>query len=144
MKFFKYKTGVGMVATHDDAALFVHFIPAGGGLERRLLNDKFHRLFNPTHAPEMRRGTVTADFLRNGIALPCWADGAGIAYFDRATIEQMQGFGLGPFVWAAGKLVSRMSCDPCGPGWYEPVIAPDGSEMWALGAGGWKWGQVKL
>jgi hypothetical protein len=150
MKCFKYVKGGGFVVTADPAANIVHFVPLGGGTEYSARHDDFHRLVVPAPDAAMKRGTVTAEFLPDGVALPCWADGAGKAWFDRATVERIRELGIGPLEWAGEMIMSRMENDPCECDTYRPQIAPDGSQVWSLGkgaalsSGGWAWDRVEF
>lgn len=152
MKVYKHKMhGYLVELSHqcDTNAETIHYFPQGGGFERKMDRADFLTLFEPAPAPVMRRGTVTADFLPDDVALPCWADdrrwnGWGMPYFDRATVDRLMALGCGPMEWQGNNVVCNMGDDPEDIDIYEPTTAPDGSQIWGVGAGYWTWDGVKF
>lgn len=152
MKVFKHKQLghlVEMFDQTDETAEIVRFFPQGGGFERSMHRVPFFEFYEPAPAPVMMRGTVTADFLPDDVALPCWADdrrwnGWGMPYFDRATVNRLMEMGVGPMHWDGEKVVSNMGDDPEDIDIYEPFTAPDGSQIWGVGAGYWTWDRVRF
>lgn len=135
--------------TANTDAETIYFYPQGGGFQGKCSNAEFHAKFEPAPAPVMMRGTVDADFLDGPASVPCWADdrrwnGWGMPYFDRAAVNLLMEMGIGPIEWDGDKVVAKMGDDPEDIEVYEPVTAPDGSQIWGIGAGSWTWNPVEF
>lgn len=156
MQIFKHKTLghlVELSPNTDPKAEIVRFFRQGGGFERSMHSVPFYQFYEPAPGPVMVRGTITADFLPDGVTLPCWSDGRawngwGMPYFERSTVERLRGLlrdvGGSPLEWDGDKIIARMGDDPDEIEIYEPTTAPDGSQVWGIGAGSWTWDSVNI
>lgn len=121
----------------------VDFHQEGGGFVYSMPTEKFDELF--TLAPEKtwRRGTVTAEFLGEGVKLACWTDGSlwngfGTPYFERDVVDRLISLGTGPLAWEGDNLTGDED------GLVKPVTLPNGLVVWGVGAGYWCWDAVEF
>lgn len=153
MKCFKHKQDGYLVETVLDLEAYgekVLYFPQGGGFRHEMRTDKFRAAFEPAPAPTLQRGTVTADFLPEGVTLLCWSDGRnwngwGMPYFDRVTVDRLRAAtDLSPLEWNGETVVAHMGDDPEDREEFTPIIAPDGSQVWGVGAGSWTWNRIEF
>lgn len=139
---FKGQDG-SLVALLSDDGSTCAFTPIGGGHQYSLSSEKFHAEFKPAPDAVMRRGLVGAEFLQDGVTLPCWSnganfDGCGLPFFDRATVDRLMSMDLGPLRWDGNTVVAGEGDDQLRT---EAETMPDGSLAWGVGAG-WVWDPV--
>lgn len=124
----------------------VDFHQEGGGCVYSMPTAQFDSLFKSAPAQVWRRGTVTAEFLGEGVSLPCWSDGSrwngfGQPHFEREVVDHLTQLsadpGLPPIGWEGDKVAGDED------GAVAPFILPNGTMVWGVGAGYWCWDAVE-
>jgi hypothetical protein len=147
MQLYKHTKDDALVEVASDDGSVVKFYPQGGGQQFSTKSSQFHKNFKLVEqAPVMRRGFVTAEFLPDGAALPCWSDGlrwngSGMPYFERSAVEQLMTMqeSVGPMHWEGDTVVALVDDERAE---FTPQAMPDGTLAWGIGAGCWTWDRV--
>lgn len=87
------REGCAVLYTADEEDGKIAVCPQGGGFLRYMTASEFSEMFTEV-VPNlsMRKGTVTADFLPRGVAIPCYSNGMrwngwGMPSFDRVGVD---------------------------------------------------------
>lgn len=128
----------------------VYFAAQGGGFRRVAAEERFKQDFEPTLPQPFVRGTVTADWLPDGVCLPCISDGDcwngwAMPHFDRAAVNQLMALCPGLLRWKDDReqvVVPIDTGDDAGEEWAPECLMLAGGEIveaWGIGAGSWCW-----
>lgn len=159
-QLYKSKAG-GFVEVHEEKDGAVYFSSQGGGMLRSCRKEHFDATFLPAEKPVTRRALVTAEFLLENsqeVRLPCWSDGMawngwGMPAFPRDSVDKLIGLlDVDPHIpkmrWAENGedvVYEDGEEDAQGnpvPTVMPPVVMPDGTHAWPIGAGSWCWDSV--
>lgn len=152
MQYCKHRQGGLLYEVCDLGNGYVELAPQGGGFMRRLTQDQFERNFERV-TPDLTytAGTVTAEFLPEGVILPCYSNGM-----------RWNGWGMPVFAFeAACRLMAlnpeitydaQRDCFTWKPHdddeqdtFEAAMIDNDGRpvKVYAIGAGSWCWDAVQ-
>lgn len=149
------RDGFLVEVTHYDTVV-VECHPQGGGFRLQLPRQQFDAQYSPASELAFRPGVVGAEFLPEGLLLPCYSDGRrwngwGMPYFPRASVDQLVKIAaedktLHPISWSGDRSRVVVLDDDFEGGVYtlEPTTMPDGTPAWPVGAGGWCWDAVTV